>query len=220
MLFFSGGRGRDGSPPRDGGAGTFYGAISNIDIKIESGNPAAIGIRFHVAQHSFVSHMEFHLGSARAGLRDIGNEVEDLHFHGGQYGIITARAAPGWPILAIDCTFEGQSEAALKIEQSGLAIVRPSIKDVPIVAEIIPDQSDQLWISDGRFENISGPAIIISNGKNPRTQVNLESVICKNVPVIARFRESGEEIPGKGPEYFIERFSHGLHIESLGIHVK
>jgi hypothetical protein len=95
MLFFSGGRGRDGGPPRDGGAGTFYGAISNIDIKIEPGNPAAIGIRFHVAQHSYVSHMEFHLGSARAGLHDIGNEIEDLHFHGGQYGIITARAAPG-----------------------------------------------------------------------------------------------------------------------------
>ena len=42
MLFFSGGRGRDGGPPRDGGAGTFYGAISNIDIRIEAGNPAAV----------------------------------------------------------------------------------------------------------------------------------------------------------------------------------
>jgi len=218
MLYFSGGRGRDGGPPRDGGAGTFYGAISNIDIRIEPGNPAAVGIRFHVAQHSFVSHMEFHLGSARAGLHDIGNEIEDLRFHGGQYGIITARAAPGWPILAVDCTFEGQSKAALKIEQSGLAIVRPGIKDVPVVAEIVADQSDQLWISDGIFENVSGPAIIVSNGKNPRTQVNLESVTCKNVPVIAKFRESGREIPGEGSEYFIERFSHGLHIESLGLH--
>jgi sugar lactone lactonase YvrE len=84
------------------------------------------------------------------------------------------------------------------------------------VAEIVPDQSDQLWISDGSFENVSGPTIVISNAKNPRTQVNLESVTCKNVPVIAKFRESGEEIPGKGSEYFIERFSHGLHIESLG----
>ncbi len=217
MLFFSGSRGPDGGSPRDGGAGTFYSAITNIDIRIETGNPAAVGIRFHVAQHSFVSHMDFHLGSARAGLHDIGNEVEDLHFHGGQYGIITARAAPGWPILAIDCTFEGQSKAALKVEQSGLAIVRPSIKDVPVVAEIVPDQSDQLWISDGSFENVSGPAIIISNGKNPRCQVNLENVACRNVPVIAKFRETGKEIPVKSSKYNIDRFSHGLHIESLGV---
>ena len=110
MLFFSGGRGRSaGGPPSDGSAGTFYSAMSNIDIEIGPGNPAAVGIRFHVAQHCYLAHMDFRLGSARAGLEDIGNEVEDLHFHGGQYGIVTKRSAPGWPILAIDCTFEGQS---------------------------------------------------------------------------------------------------------------
>ena len=98
ILFFSGGRGRGRSdvPPRDGGAGTFYSAMSNIDIEIGPGNPAAIAVRFHVAQHSYLSHMDFRLGSARAGLKDIGNEVEDLHFHGGQVGIITKRSAPGW----------------------------------------------------------------------------------------------------------------------------
>jgi hypothetical protein len=68
MLFFSGGRGfgRSDNPPQDGGAGTFYSAMSNIDIEIALGNPAAIAVRFHVAQHCYLSHMDFRLGSARA----------------------------------------------------------------------------------------------------------------------------------------------------------
>ena len=100
LIYFSGGRGRDGAP-RDGSPGTFYSAMSNIDIEIGPGNPAAVGVRFHVAQHCYLSHMDFRLGDAKAGLQDIGNEIEDLHFTGGQYGIITRRSAPGWPILAI-----------------------------------------------------------------------------------------------------------------------
>ena len=127
MVFFSGGRagggfGGFGGPRRggtrggatsvqDGSAGTFYCAMSNIDFEIEDGNPAAIAIRFHVAQHSYLSHMNFKLGTAKAGLDDISNEVEDLHFYGGQYGIITGTSAPSWPILVIDCTFEGTSSA-------------------------------------------------------------------------------------------------------------
>ncbi len=216
MLFFSGGRGRDGGAPRDGGAGTFYGAMSNIDIEIGAGNPAAIGIRFHVAQHSYLAHMDFRLGSARAGIKDIGNEVENLHFHGGQFGIITRRSAPGWPIAVIDCTFEGQREAAIRCDEAGLAVIRPRFKDVPTAVEIVPDKPDQLWISDATLENITGPAIIISNGDNARTQINLENVACKNVPVLAKFHQSGKTIDGPGTTYLVEQFSHGLHIDGLG----
>ncbi|MBN2591830.1 MAG: hypothetical protein JXA96_18325, partial [Sedimentisphaerales bacterium] len=58
------------------GAGSFYNAVSNIDIEIGPGNPVAVGIQFHTAQHSYLSHMDFRVGSAMAGLADIGNEVE------------------------------------------------------------------------------------------------------------------------------------------------
>jgi Pectate lyase superfamily protein len=47
----------------DANSGIFYSAMSNIDFEIGEGNPAAIGIRFHVAQHAFLSHMDFHVGS-------------------------------------------------------------------------------------------------------------------------------------------------------------
>ena len=70
---------------------TFYSAVSNIDIEIGEGNPAAVAVRFHVAQHSFLTHMDFHLGSGLAGIYMVGNEAEDLHFYGGRYGILTSR---------------------------------------------------------------------------------------------------------------------------------
>jgi len=218
MLFFSGGRGfgRSEGPPRDGGAGTFYSTMSNIDIEIGPGNPAAIAVRFHVAQHCYLSHMDFRLGSARAGLKDIGNEIEDLHFHGGQVGIITKRSAPGWPILVIDCTFEGQSEAAISCDEAGLAVVRPHFKNVPTAISIVPDKPDELWLSDARLENITGPALIISNQNNARTQINARNIVCRDVPVLAKFRETGRTIAGIASTYLVEQFSHGLHITGPG----
>jgi sugar lactone lactonase YvrE len=229
MLFFAGGRqsgrgggargqrgGTSGGTPPDGSAGTFYGAMSNIDVEIGPGNPAAIAIRFHVAQHSYLSHIDFRLGSARAGVEALGNEVEDLHFYGGQYGIITGRSAPGWPVLVIDCTFEGQSVAAISCSEAGLAVVRPRFKDVPTAVSISPGQPDELWLSDARMENVSRPALIISNQNNARTQINLENVACKGVPVLASFRESGKMVAGAGPQYVVEQFSHGLHIGDQG----
>ena len=51
----------------DANPNTFYSAMSNIDFEIGDGNPAAVAVRFHVAQHSFLSHMDFHLGSGLAG---------------------------------------------------------------------------------------------------------------------------------------------------------
>ena len=217
MLFFSGGRGfgRSDNPPQDGGAGTFYSAMSNIDIEIALGNPAAIAVRFHVAQHCYLSHMDFRLGSARAGLKDIGNEVEDLHFHGGEVGIITKRSAPGWPILVIDCTFEGQSEAAISCDEAGLAVVRPHFKNVPTAISIVPGKPDELWLSDARLENINGPALIISNENNARTQINARNIVCQDVPVLAMFRETGKTIAGIASAYIVEQFSHGLHISGL-----
>jgi sugar lactone lactonase YvrE len=217
LLFFSGGRGRDATgPARDGSAGTFYSALSNIDIEIREGNPAAVGVRFHVAQHCYVAHAEFRLGSAKAGLEDIGNEVEDLHFRGGQYGIHTRRSAPGWPILIMNCTFEGQRTAAIRSDEAGLALIRPRFKDMPTAVEMAPGKPDQLWMSDALLENISGPAFGISHEDNARTQVNFENLICRDVPVLVRFERSNTSIPGAGPRYVVERFSRGLHLGNLG----
>ena len=76
--------------------------MSNIDFEIGAGNPAAVAIRFHVAQHAFLTHMDFRLGSGLAGVYQAGNEAEDLHFYGGRYGILTEKTSPAWQFTLID----------------------------------------------------------------------------------------------------------------------
>ncbi|MBW8840718.1 MAG: gluconolaconase, partial [Sphingomonadales bacterium] len=41
----------------DANSGTFYSAMSNVDFAIGAGNSAAIGVRFHAAQHAYLSHI-------------------------------------------------------------------------------------------------------------------------------------------------------------------
>lgn len=231
MVFFTGdrprGNGESGNTPFpgtvppsnnvvDANPGTFYSAMSNIDFEIGNGNPAAVGIRFHIAQHCFLTHMDFHVGSGLAALHDIGNEAEDLHFYGGQYGIITRKPSPGWQFTLLDSTFEGQSKAAIKEHEAGLTLIRDRFENVPKAISIDPGYAEELWIKDSRFENISGPAVTISNESNPRTEINLENVICHRVPKFAFFRESAKSIAGPGELYRVEAFSHGLMVAETG----
>jgi sugar lactone lactonase YvrE len=239
MVFFAGGRpgagrggpgaaaasqqprrsGRDGlnlAMPRDAGAGTFYSAMSNIDLEIEDGNPGAIGVRARYAQHSYLSHMDFRIGSGLAAIHDGGNEAEDLRFYGGQYGIITRKPSPGWQFTLVDATFEGQAVAAIKEHEAGLTLIHPVFRNVPTAISIDPGYAEELWVKDGRMENITGPAVIVSRENSQRTELNMENVVCDRVPQFASFRESGKKIAGPGGIYEVKTFSHGLHFADLG----
>jgi hypothetical protein len=88
----------------DANPGTFYSAMNNIDFEIGDHNPAAVAIRFHAAQHAYLRHIDFHIGSGLAGLTQIGNEAEDLHFYGGRYGILTEKPSPAWQFTLLDST--------------------------------------------------------------------------------------------------------------------
>jgi Pectate lyase superfamily protein len=194
----------------DANPGTFYSAMSNVDFEIGSGNPAAVGIRFHVAQHCYLAHMDFHIGSGMAALKDIGNEAEDLHFYGGDYGIITQKPSPGWQFTLLDSTFEGQRKAAIREHEAGLTLIHSAFRNVPEAISIDPNYAEELWAKDVRFENISGPAITISNVNNPRTEISLENIACHHVPVFALLRETGRQVTGPGESYVVKAFSHGL----------
>src|SRR3984885_14500504 len=198
----------------DANPGTFYSAMSNIDFEIGDGNPAAVGIRFHVAQHCYLAHMDFHIGSGLAALHDIGNEAEDLHFYGGQYGIMTRKPSPGWQFTLLDATFEGQSQAAIKEHEAGLTLIRAQISKMPTAISIDPGYAEELWVKDSRFEDISGPAVVISNEKNARTEINLENIVCRHVPLFASFRESAKKVDGNGEIYRVKAFTHGLTFAS------
>ena len=200
----------------DANPGTFYSAMSNVDFEIGDGNPAAVGIRFHAAQHCYLAHMDFHIGSGLAALHDVGNEAEDLHFYEGQFGIMTRKPSPGWQFTLLDSTFEGQRVAAIKEHEAGLTLVHDRFVNVPEVVAIDPGYADELWIKNSRFEHVSGPAITISNERNARTEINLEDILCKEVPLFALFRESGKKVNGQPGTYRVKAFSHGLTIADIG----
>jgi hypothetical protein len=204
-----------GAKPLDANPGTFYSAISNIDIEIRDGNPGAVGVRARYAQHCFLAHMDFHIGSGLAGIHDGGNVAEDVHFYGGRYGIWTRKPSPGWQFTIVDATFEGQREAAIREHEAGLTLIRPQFKNVPTAISIDPNYADELWIKDARMENIAGPAVIISNENNARTEINMENVVCSKVPSFVSYRESGKQIAGRAENYRVTSFSHGLHLDDI-----
>ena len=197
-------------------AGTFYSSMSNVDFEVGSGDAGAVCIRFHVEQHAYLAHIDFHTGSGLAALKDVGNEAEDLHFYGGQFGIVTVKTSPGWQFTLLDSTFEGQSEAAIREHEVGLTLVRDTFRNVPQAVSIDPDHVDNLWAQDTRFEDISGPAISISNENNARVEINLENIACRHVNTFALLRESGRKIAGLGENYEVKAFSHGLTMGAPG----
>jgi hypothetical protein len=200
---------------RDAGAGTFYSAICNINLKIENGNPQAVGLRTHFAQHSFVEYVMIDAGNGKAGLFDVGNVMHHVAFYGGEYGIYTTKTSPSWPMMMTDTYFEGQRKAAIMTREGGLTIVRMKAKHMPVVIEIEENYNDRLFIEDSRFEHIGGPALIIGNKNNPTNQISLRRIDCREVPVLVYDRKHGNEIRGSGHIYRIKNYTHGVHMDSL-----
>ena len=235
MVMFTGARPGDGRVPNgrvpfpppgsvppndaiaDANSGTFYSAMSNIDFEIGDGNPAAVAIRFHVAQHAFLSHMDFHISSGLAALYQAGNEAEDLRFFGGRYGILTEKTSPAWQFTLIDSVFEGQREAAIREHEAGLTLIRDTFRNTPTAIDIDPHYSDELWAKDCRFESISKNAVTISNEKSPLTQIGFENAVLKDVPTFALLRESGKAVGGKGAIYQVRNFNFGLIVPGEGM---
>lgn len=214
MFWFTGAIVEPGRPVRDAGASTFYSALSNINLRIGKGNPHAVALRTHYAQHSFINHVAIYAGEGKAGLFDIGNEMENVAFFGGDYGIYTTKSSPGWPVMMVDAYFEGQRRSALRCQESGLAMVNLQVKNVPTVFDIDPNYADRLFVENSRFENISDAAVVISNENNSNNQITFRNVDCRNVPLLARFRRSDTETPVSS-KYRIERFEHGLQMDDM-----
>jgi sugar lactone lactonase YvrE len=215
MFWFVSNLSKPGDDVHDAGASTFYSSISNINLKIEDGNPYAVAMRTHFAQHSFIAHVDVNIGKGLGGMFDVGNEMEDVRFFGGQYGIYTTKPSPGWQFMMVDAYFEGQREAAIRTQEAGLTIVRMNVKHVPTVISINPNYHEKLFMEDCRFDDVSGPAIIISNEDNAFNQINLRNVVCHNVQVLARYRRSGKSTPGTGNIYRVKSFTYGLQMDGL-----
>src|SRR5262249_42860108 len=132
------------------------------------------------------------------------------------FGIITQKPSPGWQFTLLDSTFEGQRKAAIREHEAGLTLIHDSFRNVPAAISIDPNYAEELWAKDVRFEDISGPAITISNVKNPRTEINLENIACLHIPVFALLRETEKQVSGPAETYLVNAFSHGLTMNAPG----
>ncbi|MFK3889318.1 glycosyl hydrolase family 28-related protein [Sphingomonas sp. NPDC079357] len=200
----------------DATSSTFYSALSNIDFRIGDGNAGAVAVRFRVAQHGYLRHVDFHIGAGLAGVYQAGNEFEDLRFFGGRYGIMSEKTSPAWQFTLIDSEFSGQRDAAIREHEVDLTLVNVAIRDTPVGIEIDRGYSDSLWGKQVRFERVSQAAVVISEENSVFTQIGFDDVIAIDTPTFARFRDSGRTIAGKGARYRVADFSHGLKLAGLG----
>jgi len=201
---------------RDANSSTFYSALSNVDFEIKDGNPAAAAVRMHTAQHSNLSHIDFHIGTGLAGVYQVGNLAYNLRFYGGRYGILAEKTSPAWQFTLMDSRFEGQRDAAIREHEAGLTMVNVDIRDTPVGIEIDRGYGDWLWGKDVRFENVGKAALIVSNEDNVYTQVGLQNASARNVPTFVRFRDSGRTLAGKGRDYRVTEFNYGLFVDRMG----
>lgn len=195
---------------------TFYSALANVDFEIGDGNAGAVAVRFRVAQHGFLRHIDFRLGSGFAGIYQAGNEADNLRFFGGRYGIVTEKTSPAWQFTLIDSEFSGQRAAAIREHEVDLTLVNVAIRDTPVGIEIDRGYSDSLWGKNVRFENVRDAGVLISSEQSVFTQVGFDNAIGVNTPVFARFRESGRTIAGTGRQWRVADFSHGLKLARVG----
>jgi len=213
MVHFAGYRLVGNRPFSDASEVTFYSGMSNIDFEMQEGNPAAIGIRFHVAQHSSLQHMDFHVGSARAAMEDIGNQASDIHVYGGTYGIITKRTAPVWQFLLMDSSFEGQCESAIHTMEVGFTLVRVRFAHMPIALQIAPGEVEQLYGRDLQMEDVRSAALKAGNIRNTHSEVTLTNVACSDVP---KFYQGDKTVTAPSRHYMVDRFTLGLEIGDDG----
>jgi len=215
MLQFASRRPAPGEPVVDANEFTFYSGISNLDFAIGEGNSAAIAVRFHVAQHSFLQHMRFQVGDGRAALEDVGNGAIDLQIEGGEYGIISVRTSPAWQFLLMDSRLTGQRRAAIHTQEVGMTLVRDRISQTPVAVEIAHAMTEELFGRDLLLEDIGRSAVVLGDARKAHHEVTLEHVVCRNVPQMVQ-GETGSSgmfaVKGSSHPYVEEHLTIGVEI--------
>jgi hypothetical protein len=210
MLWYTDERTAAAQPIADASEFTFYSGLSNIDFELGDGNPAAVAIRFNVAQHSFITHSDLKIGSAEAALEAIGNQASDIHVHGGRSGIITGKTSPAWQFLLIDSSFDGQRETAISTHEAGFTLIRDRISNTSVAMEIPDGTVEQLYARDLQLDHISKLALAPGDIHNLRNEITLANIACSDVPHFA----PGLEVNSR--HYVEEQYTQGLYIGGDG----
>lgn len=199
---------------------TFYSAVSNVDFEVGEGNPAAICIRFHVAQHSFLSHIHFAVGGGRAAVEDVGNQADTLEIDGGDYGILSVRTAPAWQFLLMDSRLTGQRKAAIHTQEVGMTLVRDTIERTPVAIDIPSDMPEQLYGRDLLLRDISRVALVLGDTTSQHHQVTLDHILCSGVPRLLEATHNNitdfNAVSAPGKNFVVEHLTVGQEIDRNG----
>ncbi len=214
MFWFTSNLVTENQRPADANAGTFYSAISNINFTIEDGNPNAIALRAHFAQHGFVSHSVINAGKGKAGMYDVGNEMENVYFIGGDYGVMANRTSPGWPMMMIDLLFEGQRSAAILANHSDLTIVNMEVKDTPIAIEMKQGVFNRIYLEEGYLTNVDR-GVVVGVDYNAHNQLNIVNTYCNNVKVAVDLAHGEDIVSANYRNYHIKNLTSGLIVDDL-----
>jgi hypothetical protein len=104
--------------------------------------------------------------------------MENVHFHGGRYGIVTEKTSPAWQFTLLDSSFDGQRDAAIREHEVDLTLVNVAMREhVPVGIEIDRGYSDSLWGKNVRFENVSKAASSSPNETSVFTQVGFDNAV-------------------------------------------
>lgn len=219
MIFFRDRRPPAGEEPIDAQNTTFYSGIRNIDFEIREGNPAAVALRYRVAQLSSLEYVDFRIGSALGAVEAIGNQIQHCTFHGGEFAVRTGKTSPWWQALIADCTFEGQRRVCVDSHDAGLTMLRCGFADAPEAVTVPEMETEQLYMKDCRMERIARSGVSMSLIRHERNHVNLENIVCVDVPLffdIQRKRYNPhllhDPIHAPAREYVVEEMHAGLSV--------
>lgn len=188
----------------------FNSVMCNIDFEVGEGNPSAVCVRFKVAQHSYLSYMNFKVGTGLAALEDIGNQAFNLRVTGGKYGILTTRTSPNWQFILMDSSFENQTVAGINTKDVGFSLIRCNFSHMPVAIEIPEGETDQIYGHDLRFEDITKAGVKFGDPKHFKNQITLVNAVCTDVPQL--IGNALEKIEAPGKHYVVDKLSAGLEI--------
>lgn len=193
----------------DANPGTFYSAMSNVNINLGRENDYAVAFRTHYAQHAFLAHITINVNSGMAGIYDVGNEMEDIEIVGGNYGIITTKCSPGWPFVMVDTKFENQKKAAIFTREAGLTIVRTDVKNVPQFVEVQDGFFEKLYVEDSIFKNVD-KLLNIALENNSLTSIYVKNCYLEKCNVIVSYKDTENTIDNKYDCAHINEYIHGI----------
>lgn len=193
----------------DANPGTFYSAMSNVDVYLGKGNNYAVAFRTHYAQHSFLNHIDIHIDSGMAGIYDVGNEIEDISFYGGQYGIISTKCSPGWPFVMVDCRFSNQKQSAIRSREVGWNVIRTHCKHTSNFIEVDEGYFEKIYIENSIFEDMNS-VLNVALDQNSLTQINIKDCQLKSLENVVEYKDTGRNIAVEDYQCTVKRYVHGI----------